>query len=106
MYPGVTKAPEVTPLAAFPPYFTRVRFSAEHLQQTQGKSKSLRSFLHLSGRTATCDPPHQKPQIESCRMDQQPLQDIRVSAQMRSSHRSGSVHMSEASLYLLATLSQ
>ena len=76
------------------------------MQQIEDKNKGLRPFLQLSGRAAAGDASHQQPQIESCRMDQQPFQNVWMSPQMRSSHRSGFVHMSEAPFYLLATLSQ
>jgi len=38
---------------------------------------------------------HEKPEIEAARMDQQPLADVRVSAEMHATHATGFVEMRE-----------
>src|SRR5713226_4416538 len=54
-----------------------------------------RAALQAAGRPDADQMTHHEPEIEATRMDQQPFEDVGVTAQMRAAHAAGVVDMCE-----------
>ena len=62
-----------------------------------------RAALQAAGRPDADQMTHHEPEIEATRMDQQPFEDVGVTAQMRAAHAAGVVDMCERAFNPLAT---
>src|SRR6188508_175784 len=72
----------------------------------KARSESLQSPLKASGRAHANKRAHQQPKVQCRGVNQNPLQDIRASPQVHSSHAPGFIGVREGSLQPLATLAQ
>src|SRR5712692_1802990 len=72
-----------------------------HESETQGDDDA-QPALQAAGRPDADQMTHHEPEIEATRMDQQPFEDVRVTAQMRAAHAAGVVDMGERAFNPLA----
>ena len=76
------------------------------MSRSSAKTSTVRRFFSSRGVPAPISEPKNQAEIECADVNQLPLEDVLVSAQMSSPHSSGIVTMREAPLDQLASLAQ